>query len=95
MMKSGTMVLVFSSLLFVACQGGNQQGGGTQTSGSQNQNVQDRTVEDLKQEVLDTAGACSEGLKRQYEKQIELQSARNTEAEMKNSLRNMKNKIKC
>ena len=95
-------IVIISTFLILGTVGCNQGGGGssqgnrTGQDGGSTENVQNQTVAKLKQEVLSKASACSSALKENYEKQIATQEKRgDTEAEFKNSLRNMKKQIKC
>ncbi len=85
-----TGFLVLNTLwVFVACN----QGGVSGQTQSESVNVQSYTVEELKQELFNAA--CDEDMKKSFEEQIEVQQDILTDQELKNSLRNMKEEIRC
>lgn len=82
-------LMVWFFLVTTAC---NQSGVSGQSG--ERADVQGKTVEQLEQEVL--SAACDETMKKNFEDRIQNQKKIiNNDTKLKNSLRNMKNRIKC
>lgn len=96
-MKMTVGFLVLAGLWLPHCNQGpvsgppqNQGGGAGQM---QSADVQSQTVEELEADLF--KAACDEDMKQNFKEQIESQKSLLTDQELKNSLRNMKEDIKC